>query len=677
MAMTYPVKIKFTYSANGGSNAPATFTDTVSTASSYSHAISTSKPTPPSGKYFTRWLVRYNGEIHPQITTNPANYGYISPGGTQSISFPNTYHNSNGREIEMIYYAEYAWNTYAVKYNGNGSTAYPASNVPGQQTKTHGTALTLSSTKPTRTGFTFSGWKDSEGTSYAAGGKYTKDKATTMSAQWKEITYTVSFNAGGGSGQPASQTKYYTSNLTLSTQKPTRTGYSFVNWKASNGTTYNPGGTYSTNAATTMTAQWSELTYTVSYNANNGSGAPASQIKYYTKNLTLQPGVPTRKGYEFLGWATSANATSAAYQPSGTFTTNANTVLYAVWKQVYFAPTITNLTATRAIANGDGTYSDDDEGNIAHVKFNWTPAKYNGADLTSTVYVDISVQGSDTVKNNLITLTPNATEVWITNADSLLSDESAYNVVVRFVTDGGDPVTKTTYISQAYYIMDINKDGTSVAIGGASKDGENKFKVFMPSEFGKSVAIGGSTTNGENKFKVFIPSEFRTPSGNTLVYALSDRAVDTGFYSKREDSGVSLFCGVGSGGVNHGIYSYKLNKWLIHGDASIVLVDNVRMGKVSGNATKVGNYYKSGGISYYYNSGVVQVNVGSLAMNTITARTTIATIPAGFRPATETYGHVSGSPAATFFITTNGEIRVDSNLSGKTWWGTCTFAAWN
>lgn len=75
------------------------------------------------------------------------------------------------------------------------------------------------------------------------------------------------------------------------------------------------------------------VTYTVSYNANGGSGAPGEQIKRPDTALTLSNTVPVRDGYVFQGWAISANASTAAYQPGGSFTTNADTTLYAVWKQ--------------------------------------------------------------------------------------------------------------------------------------------------------------------------------------------------------------------------------------------------------------------------------------------------------------------------------------------------------
>ncbi len=74
-------------------------------------------------------------------------------------------------------------------------------------------------------------------------------------------------------------------------------------------------------------------TFTITYNANGGSGAPASQTKSSGKALTLSSTKPTRQGYTFLGWATSSGASSAQYNAGGSFTTDANTTLYAVWRK--------------------------------------------------------------------------------------------------------------------------------------------------------------------------------------------------------------------------------------------------------------------------------------------------------------------------------------------------------
>ncbi|MBE6752512.1 MAG: hypothetical protein E7556_08315, partial [Ruminococcaceae bacterium] len=147
--------------------------------------------------------------------------------------------------------------------------------------------------------------------------------------------YTVSYNANGGSGAPSSQTKVYGTNLTLSTTKPTRTGYTFKGWGTSTGDTsvnYNPGDTYKSNSSITLYAIWSANTYTVSYNVNGGTGCPSSQTKTYGKDLTLSSTKPTRSGYTFLGWGTSADDTSVNYNPGDTYKSNSSITLYAIWE---------------------------------------------------------------------------------------------------------------------------------------------------------------------------------------------------------------------------------------------------------------------------------------------------------------------------------------------------------
>lgn len=107
--------------------------------------------------------------------------------------------------------------------------------------------------------------------------------------------------------------------------------------------------------------------YTVSYNANGGSGAPSSQTKWYGEELTLSSTTPTRTGYAFQGWATTSNATSAAYAAGGKYTANSGATLYAVWKVVTpAAPTdctntrnsdTKNTVAWTRGTNADTTYS--------------------------------------------------------------------------------------------------------------------------------------------------------------------------------------------------------------------------------------------------------------------------------------------------------------------------------
>ncbi len=247
------------------------------------------------------------------------------------------------------------WTPYkhTVAYNANGGTGAPAS-----QTKTADVQLNLSTIKPTRTGYTFVKWNtkaDGSGTSYNPGANYTPDQnggTVTLYAIWTANTYTVSYNANGGSGAPSSQTKTYGKSLTLSSTKPTRTGYTFVKWNTKadgSGTSYSAGGTYTANSGATLYAIWTANTYTVTYNANGGSGAPSSQTKTYGKSLTLSSTKPTRTGYTFVKWNTKADGSGTSYSAGGTYTANSDVVLYAIWS------TSNTYTITYNSNGGTGT----------------------------------------------------------------------------------------------------------------------------------------------------------------------------------------------------------------------------------------------------------------------------------------------------------------------------------
>ena len=71
--------------------------------------------------------------------------------------------------------------------------------------------------------------------------------------------------------------------------------------------------------------------WTIRYDANGGTGAPAEQTKYYATGLTLSFQKPTRTGYTFLGWSTRSDAVQPEYQPGAEYRTDANLKLYAVW----------------------------------------------------------------------------------------------------------------------------------------------------------------------------------------------------------------------------------------------------------------------------------------------------------------------------------------------------------
>ena len=223
-----------------------------------------------------------------------------------------------------------------ITYVANGGTGAPA--VQNFVSATDG--VYLSTAVPTRTGYTFLYWKDDrDGKNYAPGDPIPAGwRSNVLRAQWKLNTYTVKYNANGGTGTPSAQTKNYGQALTLSGTVPTRssavlnsytvtlnanggsvtpssltapctTSYTFKNWNTKangSGTAYAPGAQYAANAALTLYAQWNST----------------------TKTQSLELPTPTRAGSSFAGWSTSKTATTGM---TGTYTPTGNVTLYAIW----------------------------------------------------------------------------------------------------------------------------------------------------------------------------------------------------------------------------------------------------------------------------------------------------------------------------------------------------------
>ena len=200
--------------------------------------------------------------------------------------------------------------TYTVKYDANGGTG-----APSNQTKKQGESLTISTAKPTKTGYTFTSWntkKDGTGTKYDIGASYTVDADLTLYAQYKEntVTYTVKYDANGGENAPKEQTKTKGKELVLSTTVPTKEGYIFVNWntkKDGTGSAYAAGGKYSSNANVILYAQYEkelnedEVQYTITFYMNDGTTEKSTKV-VNKWNKVVKPEDPTREGYTFDGW---------------------------------------------------------------------------------------------------------------------------------------------------------------------------------------------------------------------------------------------------------------------------------------------------------------------------------------------------------------------------------------
>lgn len=318
----------------------------------------------------------------------------------------------------------------------------------------------------------------------------------TISAK---TSYTVSYNANGGSGAPAAQTKWYGETLKLQTGTPTRTGWTFKGWATSStatSATYAAGANYTANSGATLYAVWQRNTYTVSYNANGGTGAPANQTKQYGIDLVLSNTAPTFSGWTFKGWATStanASAGTVNYPKGGTYQGNSAITLYAVWELTYKKPTLSNISVERCLQSGDL----DDDGDCALVTADWTvfrsslPQYYGGNTYpyaNNAISQDSYVVTAGTYTETRTPTGASDTEYSVVVGSSFDSD-TAYAVTIS-ITDTQTIVSDHTTTAAGtlptqYFPMDYNADATAVGFfmpAPKSGDGDGAY-------FGKDIHV--------------------------------------------------------------------------------------------------------------------------------------------------------------------------------------------
>lgn len=361
---------------------------------------------------------------------------------------------------------------FTVKINASWETYYSGAKTNyGMTASSGGSSVTLNSfgTKASSGSGSFTGTYDISGNGAATktitvtfrnfnndnGNSATKTVSFSVSVPaW--TSYKITYNANGGSGAPGSQTKWKDQTLKLSTSKPTKTGHSFLGWSTSStatSATYTAGANYTANSAATLYAVWKANTHTVSYNANGGTGAPASQTKTYGKTLTLSSTKPTRTNYAFKGWGTTANATTATYAAGGNYTNNASVTLYAVWELSYTKPKISNMSATRC--NSDGTATD--EGTYARIKCNWVTSLSVSSITISCVDSAGTNKGSWTVSTSGTSGTVNQIV-----GNGGFSEETSYIFTVT-VKDANGTTERSASMSGSEYVIDYGR--YSVAVG--------------------------------------------------------------------------------------------------------------------------------------------------------------------------------------------------------------------
>ena len=317
-----------------------------------------------------------------------ASFSVDNQGGTGLTSIPLRRHSANPSPIPVPTKAGYTFKGYYSKANGKGDCYYEASGVANSSrynftgdvgtvinlyaywegakstvtlnknggtggsssvTATYGAAMP-SMTKPSKTGYTFQGYYDTDAATggtqyYNASGASAKnwDKTTggTLYARWAAKTSTVTFNKDGGSGGDSSVTATYDQAMpTVSV--PSKNHHEFLGYFDYSGTKYyNADGTSAKtwnkeDSSVTLYAHWLQLGTTITFNKQGGSGG-TSQIVAPFYEAMPSASMPSRSGYIFNGYFDQLNGQGTKFYNADGSSANtwdseaATATLYASW----------------------------------------------------------------------------------------------------------------------------------------------------------------------------------------------------------------------------------------------------------------------------------------------------------------------------------------------------------
>ncbi|MCL2337259.1 MAG: InlB B-repeat-containing protein [Firmicutes bacterium] len=247
-----PNKFTVTFDAQGGNPAPPAVT--------VNSGSPVSKPADPvkEGATFAGW---YNGAI--------------------------AYDFSKAVTANLTLTAKWTLSTYTVTFDSQGGTAKTAAKV------NYGAKVTKP-TDPIKTGAVFNGWA-LNGAPYDFNTPVTAD--ITLTAVWIANGMTVTFDAQGGTPAPPAVTVNYGTPVSKPAD-PVKEGFTFAGWY--NGAiAYDFSKTVTTNL--TLTAKWTQITYTVTFDSQGGTAKAAAKVNYGAK--VTKPTDPIKTGAIFNGWA--------------------------------------------------------------------------------------------------------------------------------------------------------------------------------------------------------------------------------------------------------------------------------------------------------------------------------------------------------------------------------------
>lgn len=271
------------------------------------------------GKTISAPSVKYGGNAIPP--TKPSHEGYTA------TTWDGNYQNVKHDETVTL---QYRPNAYEIAFKPNGGTG----SMSNQQME-YDKAKALNRNAFTRTGYTFTGWKEQDAGTRHADGETVKNLTNidggtiTLLAQWEPNSYIIKYNANGGTGTMSDQRMKYDTPAKLTANAYNKTGYTFTGWRQDDkaaGTKYRNReivtNLLSANGATTtMYAQWKANEYTVTFIDGHDGKTIGTETVTYGSNAT-EPNKPMHEGYTATTWdkplsnITGDTVITLAYRPN-------------------------------------------------------------------------------------------------------------------------------------------------------------------------------------------------------------------------------------------------------------------------------------------------------------------------------------------------------------------------
>ena len=582
-------------------------------------------------------------------------------------------------------YARWTGIAYTITYYSNGATSgtVPA---PGSFTA-GGSATTIASNTGTleRTGYTFSNWDTSTagtGTTYTAGTSYSSNANLNLYAKWTPIARTVTYSLNSGSGTTPTQltNKYIGETFTVSSAAAfSRAGFAFTGW--SDGTnSYSAGSTY-TVASTdvTLTAQWTGLSYSITYAANGGSGSLPTQINLSNgETFTVQNNSLTKTGYSFVAW----NDGTANYAAGATYTmSTANVSLIAQWTATGYEITYDGNGSDGGSAPATGRYVTG--GAPYSVALNtFTKTGYDFTGWKTSGAVDYAPGAGYATTANLALIAQWAAKTiaisYNINGGSGSTPASAnwtYNASTPATLDGGTGLTKTGY---AFGGWAASAGATTGAFTGTPSSSLTYYAVWTPVSYTVTYAAGSGSGTAPTESGKTLGTTFVLASGSSLTPPASSGAVTYSF-AYWNDGTSNLAAGS----------SYLMAASNVTFTAQWIAIYNVTY-NANGGTTAISNEQKTDGAAltigaaatragYTFNKWVDQSGGqwDPAASTTVTSTRYIFTASWTAIPRSVTYGLNGGTGSAPTTLTgkTIGQIvTLDSTTATKDGY---TFGGWS